>query len=580
MSVWLSAIGVSRGIAIGRVHRLFGSELDIPEYHVAATALDREVARFQRALELARDQLDAIRQQIPAGTPAEVGAFIETHLLMAGDSALTEGVAALIRTHQCNAEWALKSQQERLVDVFAHMQDSYLSSRADDIMQVTARIQRILLDQEQHLETQREAAHAAPIIVADDLTPADIILLQQQGVAGLITEHGGPLSHSAILMRSLRIPALVGMHAARRMLFDGENVIVDGAAGHVLAAPAASAITFYQRRQKRDARYRRMLGMRRNDIARTRDGVRIRMHANVELPDDSGDAMQLGAEGIGLYRTEFLYMNRDDTPGEEEQLAIYRRMLQCVDGPVTVRTLDVGTDKNVAGIATRAASNPALGLRAIRLCLQDTTLFRTELRALLRASAHGDLRVMLPMISNISEIRQTRHLLTELMDELEREGLSYNPELPVGAMIEVPAAALAAPTLAHYCDFFSLGTNDLIQYTLAMDRGDDAINYLYDPLHPAVLQLIHTTIAAGATAGIPVAMCGEMASDRRYTALLLGLGLTEFSMHPANLFEVKRTVMQADVGTLRQRARDLLSLTDPRAYHAALSALGAHSSAR
>lgn len=579
MSLWLSAIGVSRGVAIGAVHRLYGAELDIPEYSVAEDALDDEVARFLAALEEAHDQLENIRDQIPGNAPAEIGAFIDTHLLMTKDSALTEGVAALIRKHHGNAEWALKHQQALLSDVFAQMDDSYLRSRADDIGHVTARIQRILLNQERRIETGAGQQQSPPVIVADELTPADIILLHQQGVAAFITEHGGPLSHSAILARSLRIPALVGMHAPRRMLSDDETVIVDGEAGHVLAEPEDSAIAFYRHRQKRDERYHRMLGKLRDEIARTADGVRVCMRANVELPDDSAEAARLGAEGIGLYRTEFLYMNRDDMPSEEEQLAVYRRVLDSADGPVTIRTLDLGADKTVSGSTAKASSNPALGLRAIRLCLKETDMFRTELRALLRASVEGDLRVMLPMISSIGEIRQTRHLLSELMTELDREGLAYNPELPVGAMIEVPAAALAAPLLAQYCDFFSLGTNDLIQYTLAMDRIDDEINYLYDPLHPAVLQLIRSTIEAGAAAGIPVAMCGEMASDKRYTALLLGLGLTEFSMHPANLLEVKRAIMQSDVGALKKRTREILALTDPAAYREALDALdalGAH----
>lgn len=576
MSIWLSAIGVSRGIAIGRVHRLSGTDLDIPEYSVAEHELDNEIGRFHAALAEARDQLDAIRRQIPANAPAEIGAFVDTHLLMTQDNALTEGVAALIRKQACNAEWALQSQQALLTDVFEHMDDSYLRSRADDIVQVAARVQRILLKQERRIETQVGAHQLPAVIVADELTPADIILLHQQGVAAFVTEHGGPLSHSAILARSLRIPALVGMHAPRRLLLDDETVIIDGDAGHLLAEPAASALEFYRHRQKRDQRYRRMLGMLRNDIARSADGVRIHLRANVELAADSADAAHLGAEGIGLYRTEFLYLNRDDMPGEEEQLAVYRRVLQSVTGPVTIRTLDLGADKTITRLASKTSSNPALGLRAIRLCLRETDMFRTELRALLRASADGDLRIMLPMISNIGEVRQTRHLISELMTELDNEGLPYNPALPVGAMIEVPAAALAAPLLARYCDFFSLGTNDLIQYTLAMDRIDDEINYLYDPLHPAVLQLIRTTIEAGAGAGIPVAMCGEMASDKRYTALLLGMGLTEFSMHPASLLEVKRTIMQSNVASLQLRTREILSLTDPAAYREALDALGAH----
>jgi len=573
MSLWLAAIGVSRGVAIGAVHRVHGTDLDIPEYSIAPDNIEPEVERFGNALTDARAQLADIREQIPANAPSEIGAFIETHLLMMQDSALTDTVASLIRKHQCNAEWALKMQAEHLTAVFDQMDDSYLRTRRDDVAHVTARIQRILLKQERTIETSEADDAPPPVIVADELTPADIILLHQQGVAAFVTEHGGPLSHSAILARSLRIPAIVGMHNARRMLLDDETVVVDGEAGHVLAGPDAAALEFYRHRQKRDARYRRMLGMLKDEAALSTDGVRIRMLANVELPDDSADAAEVGAEGVGLYRTEFLYMNRDETPGEEEQLAAYRRVLRSVDGPVTIRTLDLGADKTIGRDTGKTSSNPALGLRAIRLCLKETDLFRTQLRALLRASAEGDLRVMLPMVSNIQEMRQTRHLISELKDELRRDGLDFDANLPVGAMIEVPAAALAAPLLAQHCDFFSLGTNDLIQYTLAMDRIDDEINYLYDPLHPAVLQLIRMTIEAGEAAGISVSMCGEMASDKRYTALLLGLGLTEFSMHPASVLEVKRAIMGADVTALKTRTREILALTDSHAYRDALETL-------
>ncbi|MES1926079.1 phosphoenolpyruvate--protein phosphotransferase [Salinisphaera sp. T31B1] len=574
MSLWLSAIGVSRGVAIGAVHRVHATDLDIPEYHVEAASLPAEIERFESALSDARGQLAAVREQIPANAPPEISAFIETHLLMMQDSALTDTVAALIREHRCNAEWALKRQAEHLTAVFDEMDDSYLRTRRDDVMHVTARIQRTLLNQERSIEAHAGEDAPPPVIVADELTPADIILLHQQGVAAFVTEHGGPLSHSAILARSLRIPAIVGMHGARRLLLDDETVIVDGEAGHLLAGPDGAALEFYRHRQKRDERYRRMLGMLKNETAVSTDGVRVAMLANVELPDDSKDAADVGAEGIGLYRTEFLYMNREEMPGEEEQLAAYRRVLRSVDGPVTIRTLDLGADKTLGRAGTgKTSSNPALGLRAIRLCLKETDLFRTQLRALLRASAEGDLRVMLPMVTNIQEMRQARHLIGELMDDLRREGLDFDARLPVGAMIEVPAAALAAPQLARYCDFFSLGTNDLIQYTLAMDRVDDEINYLYDPLHPAVLQLIRMTIEAGAAAGISVSMCGEMASDKRYTALLLGLGLTEFSMHPASVLEVKRAIMGADVGALKTRAAEIMALTDAHAYRDALDSL-------
>ncbi|MDT0633836.1 phosphoenolpyruvate--protein phosphotransferase [Spectribacter hydrogenoxidans] len=574
MSLWLSGIGVSRGIAIGRVHRIHATDLDIPEYEIAADALDAEVQRFEEGLTRTREQLETIRDQIPANAPPEIAAFIETHLLMLEDSALSDTVAKLIREHHCNAEWALKLQQDHLVAVFDQMDDAYLRTRRDDVVHVTARLQRVLLKEERHIEARREANREPPVIVADDLTPADIIILHQQGVGAFISEHGGPLSHSAILARSLRIPAIVGMHAARRLLLDDETVVVDGEAGHVLAAPDAEAIEFYRHRQKRDQRYRRMLGKLKGEPAITADGVPIRLLANVELPDDSADAAEVGADGIGLYRTEFLYMNREDMPSEEEQLAAYRRVLRSVDGPVTIRTLDLGADKTLGqGRDPAQSTNPALGLRAIRLCLKETDMFRVQLRALLRASAEGDVRVMLPMISNTQELKQTRHLIGETMNQLRAEGHAFNSALPVGAMIEVPAAALSAPLLARHADFFSLGTNDLIQYTLAMDRVDDEINYLYDPLHPAVLRLIKLTIEAGEQAPIPVSMCGEMASDRRYTRLLLGLGLTEFSMHPASILEVKQLIMQSNVAALREQVDAMLACGDADEFREHLDAL-------
>ncbi len=574
MSLWLSGIGVSRGIAIGRVHRIHATDLDIPEYEIAPDALDAEVQRFEEGLARTREQLETIRDQIPANAPPEIAAFIETHLLMLEDSALSDTVAKLIREHHCNAEWALKLQQDHLVEVFDQMDDAYLRTRRDDVVHVTARLQRVLLKEERHIEARREANREPPVIVADDLTPADIIILHQQGVGAFISEHGGPLSHSAILARSLRIPAVVGMHAARRLLLDDETVVVDGEAGHVLAAPDAEAIEFYRHRQKRDQRYRRMLGKLKGEPAVTADGVPIRLLANVELPDDSADAADVGADGIGLYRTEFLYMNREDMPTEEEQLAAYRRVLRSVDGPVTIRTLDLGADKTLGqGRDPAQSTNPALGLRAIRLCLKETDMFRVQLRALLRASAEGDVRVMLPMISNTQELKQTRHLIGETMNQLRAEGHAFNSALPVGAMIEVPAAALSAPLLARHADFFSLGTNDLIQYTLAMDRVDDEINYLYDPLHPAVLRLIKLTIEAGEQAPIPVSMCGEMASDRRYTRLLLGLGLTEFSMHPASILEVKQLIMQSNVAALREQVDAMLACSDADEFREHLDAL-------
>jgi phosphoenolpyruvate-protein phosphotransferase (PTS system enzyme I) len=569
MSLWLSGIGVSRGIAIGRVHRIQSADLDIPEYTLEPEAVEAEVSRFVAALKQAQAQLRQIRDQLPGAARADIAAFIETHLLMLEDRALSEAVITLIRERRSNAEWALRIQRDALVSVFEQMEDAYLKSRRDDVEHVVSGIQRILLKQDKPLTARAEKHSEATVIVADDITPADIILLHQQGVAAFISEHGGPLSHTAILVRSLGIPAVFGLHHARRMVVDGEIIIVDGDNGHAIAGPDAQAQAWYEQRQQRDKEYRRELGRLKSEPAITLDGHTVCLMANIEMPEDSVAAYDNGAQGVGLFRTEFLYMNREQMPDEEEQLAAYQRVLEAARGPVTIRTLDLGADKQVDSSRSQAptATNPALGLRAIRLCLKEQDMFRVQLRALLRASSFGEMRIMLPMISNLQELRQARHLIDETKDELRRQGLSYNAQVKVGAMIEVPAAALAAPMLARHADFFSIGTNDLIQYTLAIDRVDDEVNYLYDPLHPAVLRLIQITIEAGVQAGIPVAMCGEMASDPRYTRLLLGLGLTEFSMYPGSLLEIKRIIRNSDTRGLRGLAQRLLTCTSSVEMH-------------
>lgn len=576
MSLWLNGIGVSRGIAIGRVQKLHGGDLEIPEYTLADGDVSHEVTRFFGAQQRAKEQLLQVRAQIPAGAPGEIAAFIDTHLLMLDDRSLTEAVVALIRSQQINAEAALKRQRDSLMSVFEQMEDAYLRSRKDDVQHVSARILRILLKQERNLPAAPEAgsAEAEPnIIVADDITPADIILLAQQGVAAFITEYGGPLSHTAILARSYSIPAIVGLHGARRLLRDGEPLIIDGELGHALADPDAQALDFFRRKRAGQLARREALSGLRDQPAVSRDGVKIKLLVNIELSEDAAHAADLGAEGVGLYRTEFLYMNRQGLPSEDEQYEAYARVVSSVKGPITIRTLDLGADKQVdsGGRAGPTPNNPALGLRAIRLCLREPDLFRTQVRALLRASAHGDVHIMLPMISSVAEFRQAEAFIRATREQLESEGIAMAANVPLGAMIEVPAAALAAPWIAQHASFFSIGTNDLIQYTLAIDRVDDEVNYLYDPLHPAVLQLIRMTIEAGGAHGIPVAMCGEMAGDPRYTRLLLGLGLTEFSMHPASVLEVKRIIIESDIGALRAQARRMLASADVEEVRSLLS---------
>lgn len=564
MALWLSGIGVSRGISIGRVQLLYGGDLEIPEYTLPGDQVETEVLRYDRARARAREQLETVRRSIPARGASEIAAFIDTHLLMLEDRTLTQAVPNQIRETRCNAEAALKRQRDILVTAFEQMEDPYLRARKDDVTQVASRVLRILLKQDKPLPTGSEAGPASgpTIIIAEDVTAADLILLSQQGATGFITEYGGPLSHSAILARSLSLPAIVGVHGIRRLLREGETIIVDGDKGHAIADPDQRALVHFRTRQQEQVADRAALDSLRNTPAVSRDGVKIHLLVNIEQPEDAVEAAQLGAEGVGLYRTEFLFMNRRDSPGEDEQYDAYARVVSSVKGPITIRTLDLGADKQLQTGRASTASNPALGLRSIRLCLKNQTLFRTQVRALLRASVHGDLRIMLPMISNVGEFRQAQAIIRHARAQLHRAGVQVSEKIPIGAMIEVPAAALAAPWLARHAAFFSIGTNDLIQYTLAIDRVDDEVNYLYDPLHPAVLSLIRMTIDAGLRAGIPVAMCGEMAGDPRYTRLLLGLGLTEFSMHPANVLEVKRNVLDADIGKLHAQAAAVFEAPD------------------
>jgi phosphotransferase system enzyme I (PtsI) len=565
MSLWLSGIGVARGIAVARVQKMHGGDVEVAERTLDAGEVGHEITRFYGAHRRAKDQLREVRAKIPVGTPSDIAAFIDTHMLMMDDRSITEATVAHIRSSRINAEAALRKARDALIAVFEQMEDPYLRTRKDDVEHVCARILRILTKSDRQLLHRADVAGESTVVVADDVTPADIILLAQQSVAAFVTEYGGPLSHTAILARSFGIPTIVGLRDARRLLRDNELVIVDGDAGHVLADPDEAAVAFYRRKQQRQAEYRRDLVKLKSEAAVSRDGTHICLLANIELPEDAREATSNGAEGVGLFRTEFMFMNRKGLPTEEEQYEAYSRIVQACTGPVTIRTLDLGADKQVDSGRAHGPTpnNPALGLRAIRLCLKEPELFRSQVRALLRASVHGRVQIMLPMISSLGEYRQALALIDVARAELRRENKPVADDVPIGAMIEVPAAAIAAPMLARHARFFSIGTNDLIQYTLAIDRVDDEVNYLYDPLHPAVLHLINRTIEAGAAAGIPVAMCGEMAGDSRYTRLLLGLGLTEFSMHPASVLEVKRIIIDSNVADLKRKAKRLLASSDP-----------------
>ncbi len=563
MSLALAGIGVSRGVAIGKVHLLERGEPEVVEYHVPPKNINQEIKRFRRALEVARQQLRDIRTRIPSSTPADINAFIDTYLLMLEDSTLTSVPEEVIRERSCNAEWALKLQLDRLVRVFDAMDDPYLRTRRDDIAHVVNRVLRILLRQDTH-DGDSSSTLRNRIVIADDLTPADTVLLQHQGIAGFVTEYGGPLSHTAIMARSLRIPAVVGVHRARQYLRDGEELIIDGREGALLVSPDEHVLRHFRQRQRSERQYFAGLRKLKDQTAVTLDEQRILLQANIELPEDIKPVREVGADGVGLYRTEFLFMNRNTVPDEEEQLESYLSVVKALkDQTVTIRTLDLGADKQSGnGRAGPLPTNPALGLRAIRLCLKDPALFRPQLRAILRASAFGHVRLMIPMLSSTQELFQLLQLLEDTRRELKRQGLKFDPHMPIGGMIEVPAAAISASLFARHLDFLSIGTNDLIQYTLAIDRIDDEVNYLYDPMHPSVLRLIQLTIKAAARASIPVSMCGEMAGDCRYTRLLLGMGLREFSMHPSTVLEVKSIIKHTVIKDLIRPVRRILLSTN------------------
>jgi phosphotransferase system enzyme I (PtsI) len=575
MPIALSGIAVSRGIAIGKARVLQHGQLDIAEYVLPLKHIDNEIARFTHALETAREQLRIIRTQIPEHTPQDIAAFIDTHLLMLQDEALSSAPVALIRQHRCNAEWALKLQQDALVQVFDAMEDPYLRTRRDDVEHVVRRVQQILLREEQQSGALESDKDEPRIILAVDLAPSDMVLLNNRNLAAIVTERGGPLSHTAILARSLGIPALVGVPHVHQYVRNDEMLIIDANNGSLLLEPDPATLKHYRSRQRAAQQTRRKLYKLKDQDSRTQDGTPITLHANIELSEDITALKRVGAAGVGLYRTEFLFMNREFPPDENEQYQTYLHTLRRLKGlPLTIRSLDLGADKEIIPGAT-ACTNPALGLRAIRLCLKEPQLFLPQLRAILRASAKGPVRLLIPMLTSVQELAQVMVLVEQARAELRRANKAFNPEMPIGAMIEVPAAALCADLFAQRLDFLSIGTNDLMQYTLATDRIDESVNHLFDPLNPGVLRLIQGVIKAGHKAKIPVSMCGEMAGDLRYTRLLLAMGLREFSMPAASLLEVKQVVRQCDITKLQQPLAKLMASPNPAARGVELGLISA-----
>ena len=561
----LFGTGIGRHIAIGRAVVLGNTERTISRHLLTNDQIDDEISRLHFAVNDARAELIRLADNLPADAPPETRAFIDVHLLMLDDPVIATAPINTIREQKKNAEWALKLNADRLITFFEGIEDAYLRSKQNDVIQV---VDRILLSlQQAPAETDNRLAHdlAGHIVVAADLTPADTVMLRHRHMAGFVTRFGGPISHTAILARSLRVPAVLGLHGTIDYIHNADLLVIDAANNTVLVAPDETLLAEFQHR--RDQAQARTLSLQslQTKKAQTQDGLIVRLLANVELPVELDVLPDAGADGVGLYRTEFLFMNAHQQPSESEQYNAYCQVLEHSPGPVAIRTLDLGADKQVDGGRSNSQNtvNPALGLRAIRLCLREPDLFKPQLRAIFRAAITGQATIMIPMLSSLSELDQALMIIDDVKDELSREGIPFKSDVPIGGMIEVPAAAIAADLFARKLDFLSIGTNDLIQYTLAIDRIDDEVNYLYNPLHPAVLRLIHQIIQAGATAGIPVSMCGEMAGDPDYTRLLLGLGLREFSMECSSLPEIKQRIRESDINAQQATIEEILAASVP-----------------
>ncbi len=562
----IHGIGVSSGIAIGHAHLVSNALLEVVHYQLPEHLIEDETLRFKSAIFTVNKELAILKNSLSKNAPAELEAFINTHLMMLADKSLSEVPIEIIRKESCNAEWAIKLQMDDIVEQFEAIEDEYLRERKHDVVQVVERVIKVLLghpSQAPNQGKQKQQQESATILVAHDISPADAIQFKQHHFAAFITDVGGVTSHTAILARSLNIPSIVALQRARDLINDGELIIVDGTLGVVIVNPSKEILAEYKLRQEQWALEQQKLKRIKTTKAVTMDGTAIDLFANIEVPEDVDAVKASGATGIGLYRTEFLFMNKREMPDEEEQFQAYKKVAEAMNPlPVTIRTLDLGADKQMNPDSVSDCANPALGLRAVRLCLAEPQIFNTQLRALLRASHYGKIKILVPMLSILSELRQTKLLLERAKLSLRKENIPFDENIALGGMIEVPAAAINAEAFAKELDFLSIGTNDLIQYTLAIDRTDDTVAHLYNPLHPSVLKLIHLTIKAGEKLGKSVSVCGEMAGDAKLTKLLIGMGLRQLSMHPSNVLSVKQQVLHSQMTKLTSHARKVLSLTD------------------
>jgi len=566
MSFLLHGIGVSAGIAIGRAQLVSHATLEVAHYQIRPEQVAAEIARFDAAVAQVTQELDTLWTQIQeTDTASEVGAFIDVHAMLLRDEMLTQAPREIIAAELCNAEWALTQQMYRLVEQFEQIEDPYLRERKNDVIQVVERVLTVLLGKPGQVQIQHPEQRT--ILVAHDLSPADMIRYKKHAFAAFLTDLGGATSHTAIVAKSLNIPAVVALHNGRGLIREGEWLIVDGLRSVVIVNPDKPVLAEYRLKQEEFELERQKLKRLKTKRATTLDGQLVELHANIELPTDLRDVLDSGASGVGLFRSEFLFLNRQGLPSEDEQFEAYRSVAVGMAGrPVVVRTFDLGADKHMEGISAgldRVAMNPALGLRAVRFCLSEPRLFVTQLRAILRASHYGKVKILIPMLCNVYELTQALQLIERAKESLRVEHTKFDDNIEVGGMIEIPAAALSIGAFAERLDFLSVGTNDLIQYTLAIDRADDAVAHLYDPLHPAVLRLLAMAIRGATKAGKPIAVCGEMAGEIAFTRILLGLGLREFSMHPNHLLEVKQRVLTSDVPPLEILANKMLKTDDP-----------------
>ena len=575
ISFVLHGVAAAPGIAIARAQLVSHATLEVAHYDIAPEQLEAELARFDTALASVRSEFEALHERMKGeDAPAEFGAFLDVHWMILTDAQIAKEPKRVIAELHCNAEWAVTQQMNTLVEQFEQFEDPYLRERSNDVVQVVERIVKALMGKPSELPLLNPS-HATALI-AHDLSPADAIHFKQSAFAAFVTDVGGATSHTAIVARSLGIPAVVALHKARSLIREAELLIVDGDNGLVIVNPDQRVLAEYEIKRDGQRLARQKLKRLVATRAVTLDGAAIDLNANIELPTDIKGCLENGADGIGLFRSEFLFMHRDDLPGEDEQFEAYRAVVEGLQGrPVTIRTFDLGADKRMPGLGDRPSDNPALGLRAIRLCLAEPQLFMTQLRAILRASAYGRLRILIPMLANAHEIAQTLDFIARAKAELVAQGIAHDNDVPVGGMVEIPASVLSLSYFVEHLDFLSIGTNDLIQYTLAIDRTDDAVAHMYDPLHPAVLKLIAQAIRTANKANTPIAVCGEMAGELRLTRLLLGFGLRNFSMHPAQLLTIKQRVLTSSIADCEATANRILRTDDPDRISAALAKLNA-----